>query len=315
MMAMEISRRDCVAGLLIAGMNAGPAMARPSGFFKRHDLPIGVQLYTVAQAAAEDLDGTLRKLAGIGYRSIELAGFLGKPVQEIADAIKRAGMNVTSCHVPAKPGMGDISLSGDIGRLAADLRVLGLSRVVMPMFALPENARAFRPGEDFIGYIVEIATKLTADDWKRNADFLNEKSALLKREGISLGYHNHNFEFAPVDGTTGFDILMKETHPDIFFEMDAGWVMAAGVDPVALLRRYPGRFRMMHVKDIKASTKTNFAFQQDPIEVGQGSLPWSRLLPAAYEAGIRDFFVEQEPPFTRDRFEALAISYKYLASR
>jgi len=312
-MSFEMSRRQMVGGIMAAGL-AAPALAKTDGgFFRKHGLTMGMQLYTVNEAARADLDGTFAKLAKIGFRAIELPNFLGKSATEIRATADRAGLRITCSHVAAQPGMSDISLSGDLPKLAADLKTLGIDRIAMPLFALPAGARAFRPGEDYLGYIGEIAATLTADDWKRNAAFLNEKSAILKREGIALGYHNHNPEFAPIGSTTGFDILMKETAPDIFVEMDAGWVMAAGVDPIALLGRYPGRFKMMHVKDIKRSTTPNFAFRQDPTEVGRGMIPWKKLLPAAYKAGVRDFFVEQEPPFAIDRFEALAISQRYLA--
>jgi len=315
MMSYRMTRREVMAGMAVAGLSghAGRVFAAGKGFFGRHDLAIGVQLYTVNDAARADLAATFAKLAGIGYRAVELAGFLGKAPAEIRAAADGAGLTIRCCHIPAQAGRDEVSLSGDLARLAGDLKVLGVDRVVMPMFALPPTARPLKPGEDFIGYMATIAAGFTADDWKANAAFLNEAGAALQREGIALGYHNHNPEFAPIGKTNGFEILMRETEPHIFVEMDAGWVMAAGVDPIALLGRYPGRFRMMHVKDIKRSTRRNFAFRQDPTEVGRGMLPWRRLLPAAYAAGVRDFFVEQEPPFAIDRFEALAISQHYLA--
>jgi sugar phosphate isomerase/epimerase len=136
-----------------------------------------------------------------------------------------------------------------------------------------------------------------------------------KKAGLHTAYHNHNFEFAPQDAGTGFEILMDRTDPKLVsFEMDAGWVAAAGLDPVALLKRYPGRFRLMHVKDIKSSTRPNYALQQDPTEVGSGSIPWARILPAAYQAGIRAFFVEQEPPFSGPRLGSIEKSFQYLMS-
>ena len=107
-------------------------------------------------------------------------------------------------------------------------------------------------------------------------------------------------------------ILLKEADPALQFEMDAGWVVAAGQDPFALLKAHPKRFRQMHVKDVKASTKPNFALQQDPTEVGTGIIDWKRLLPAAHAAGVEGFFVEQEPPFTRPRIEAARLCADYL---
>ena len=95
--------------------------------------------------------------------------------------------------------------------------------------------------------------------------------------------------------------------------MDVGWVTAAGQDPFALLKKHPGRFTLMHVKDIKASTKPNFVLQQDPTEVGGGMIDWPKLLPAAYAAGVRGFFVEQEAPFAHARLDSAKISFDYLA--
>ncbi len=92
-----------------------------------------------------------------------------------------------------------------------------------------------------------------------------------------------------------------------------GWVAAAGRDPLELLNQHKGRFTMMHVKDIKASTKPNFNLMQDPTEIGSGVLDWKKLLPAAHAGGVRSFFVEQEPPFERPRIEAVKIDHDYLA--
>jgi len=151
---------------------------------------------------------------------------------------------------------------------------------------------------------------MTVADRQALAEFLDVKAALLSRAGLSTGYHNHNFEFAPAGGRTGFEILMEATDPKLVtFEMGAGW----SLPPAALLQRYPGRFRLMHVKDIKASTKPNFWLQQDPTEVGSGRLAWAQILPAAYAAGVRDF-VEQEPPFPASRLAAIEKSLRYLIS-
>ena len=314
-----MERREWLKGVCAVAMLNGcagvPRKATPrDGFFARHKLTIGMQLYTLAQAAAADLDGTFASLAGIGFGAVELAGLMGKSPAQVRASADRAGLALTSMHVPAESrASGDLSLDSEAGRLAADLHVLGISRIAMPMFRIPKRLGGLQPGEGILAFLSRMAAQLSVDDWKRDAALLNEKGALLAREGIALGYHNHNAEFAPVGSTTGFAILMQETDPSIFFEMDAGWVAAAGLSPVDLLRRYPGRFRMMHVKDILPSTRPNFALQQDPTEVGRGMIDWPELLNVAYAAGVRDFFVEQEPPFTMDRLAALRISHDYLA--
>jgi sugar phosphate isomerase/epimerase len=154
---------------------------------------------------------------------------------------------------------------------------------------------------------------MTADDWKWNADYLNQKGAALKTFGLHFAYHNHNVELAPVGSSTGLAQLIDNTDPALVtFEMDAGWVVAAGADPVALLAAHPRRFSAMHVKDVKASTRQNFSLQQDPSEVGQGIIDWKTLLAKAYEANVRQFYVEQEPPFSKPRLESVRISFDYL---
>ena len=316
---MSLSRR----ALLQLGMTAIAAGAMPvrafaktqGAFFDQHQLPIGLQLYTVGDFAGSDLDGTLKKIAGIGYKSIELAGFHGHTASEVRASADKAGLKLTSIHIGGQARGDAPSLSGDLARLAADVHTLGATDIVMPFFIIPERMPTKGADEPFPAYIKRILGQMTVDDWKRNAAFLNEKSVSLKREGLRLGYHNHNCEFAPVGNTTGFDIIASETDPNsVALEMDVGWVRAAGLDPLAVLKRYPKRFQLMHVKDVRASTQSNFVLTQDPTEVGRGIIDWKTLLPAAYAAGVRKFFVEQEPPFEKDKFAAIADSYKFLST-
>jgi sugar phosphate isomerase/epimerase len=262
-------------------------------------LPLGLQLYTLGDAANKDIDGTLRKIRRIGYKTVELAGFHGHPPAVLRASADRAGLRFTSVHIAAKADDGSPGLDRDLAYLAADVHRLGASTVVMPGPIL----RSAGDGE----------ITATLDDWKRTAAFLNEKGEVLRREGLLLGYHNHNLEFAPVAATTGFDVLVEETDPHLVtLEMDAGWVRAAGLDPIELLKRYPERFRLMHVKEIRASTRPNFEFLMDSTEVGRGIIDWRRVIPAAYAAGVREYFVEQEGPFETDRFTAIGDSFKFL---
>ena len=288
-------------------------MAASAPFFKRTGLPIGLQLYTLGEALKADLDGLLGQVAAIGYRTVEMAGYLGRTPQELRAAFDRAGVACTSSHVQARANSTDPSLA-DLDRLVADAHIIGIRHIVLPMFAIPERVTAsIKPGEDRRAMLNRLGAEIGVDDWKATADLLNAKGAALKKAGLTLGYHNHNVEFAPKGDTTGMEILLKNTDQALVqFEMDAGWVVAAGVDPFALLKAYPRRFRQMHVKDVKATTKPNFAFQQDPTEVGSGIIDWKRLLAASYAAGVRDFFVEQEPPFAKPRLESVKISLDYL---
>jgi len=297
--SLDLHRRAFLAAGVAAMTAGGASAAQP--FFKRHGLPIGIQLYTLGPDAAKDLEGTLKAVAGIGYKSVELHGLLGKTGAQMRASLDAAGLACTSLHVQGRG-----QLDGDLGKLAGDLTAIGVKTAVMPSPYIPD--RLLGKG------LREVITQLTADDWKMNADFLNEKAAVLAKSGIKVAYHNHNFEFAPLGSTNGLEIMLKTTDPKLVtIELDVGWVAAAGVDPAAFFAKHKGRFSLMHVKDIKADTQPNFELKMDPTEVGSGKLPWKTLLPAAYAAGVRGFYVEQEPPFARPRIEAAKISYDYLA--
>ena len=289
----------------LASAVAGSGAAATAPFFKRRSLPIGIQLYTVGPDAAKDLDGTLKTLSAIGYRSVEAAGLHGRTPAQFRAALDAAGVVCTSAHTQGRGGAD--SFSGDLGKLGEALRTIGVKTAVMPSPYIPD--RLVGKG------LREVLTQLTADDYKMNADFLNAKARGLKAAGIKVGYHNHNFELAPLGSTNGLEILLRNTDPALVtFEMDIGWVAAAGADPLGLLARHKGRFTMAHIKDIKASTKANFALTMDPTEIGAGSLDWKKLLAAAYASGVRGFYVEQEAPFVLPRLEAAKVSHDYLAS-
>jgi sugar phosphate isomerase/epimerase len=316
-----LSRRSLIAASAASLTGLGVARAGQSQpFFARTGLPIGLQLYTLADQAKADLEGTLKAVAAIGFKTIELAGYAGRTPAQVRQAMDAVGLSTPSAHVQVQSQAGEASLDGDLSRLADEAHVLGVRMIVMPIFYAPERFDLKpKAGEAFGQVLGRVGGAMTADDWKFNADFLNAKGAVLKKSGLKLAYHNHNAEFSPLAGgkpgaRNGYEILLANTDPAVVsFEMDAGWVAAAGQDPFALLKAYPGRFVAMHVKDIKATTKPNFVFQQDPTEVGSGKIDWPRLLPAAHAAGVRDFFVEQEPPFAHSRLESVGISFDYLS--
>jgi sugar phosphate isomerase/epimerase len=315
-----IDRRALLA-LLGAAAVSGEAMAAPQPFFARHKLPIGIQLYTLGPDAQKDLAGTLKAIAEIGYRDIELAGFYGKTPAEMKAALDAAGLKCSSAHIQGRGNGSDPTFSGDLGKLADAMHVIGAKTVVMPSTYIPDRLEQRPAASEEVGaWLRRVLSQLTADDWKMNADFLNDKARKLETAGLRVGYHNHNTEFLPLKDakgaeTNGLEILLRNTDPKLVtFEMDIGWVAAAGVDPLKLLKQHKRRFTQVHVKDIKADTRPNFDLRMDPTEIGSGVLKWNKLLPAAYAAGVRSFFVEQEPPFARPRIEAAKISHDFLAS-
>ena len=311
---LDLHRRGLL-GAGLAAMTATPALAAQP-FFKRHGLPIGLQIYTLGPEAQVDLAATFAAVAGIGYRAVELPGLLLARAAEVRAALDRAGLVCPSVHVQPRGGPNDAGFNNDLGKLGAALNVVGVKTAVAPIFLIPERFDLKpQPGEDRSGVLRRIGAGMTADDWKKNADFMNDKARGLMASGIKTAYHNHNFEFAPLGDTNGFEILLKHTDPALVsFELDVGWVAAAGVDPAKVFAHHKGRFTQMHVKDIKATTKPNYVLSMDPTEVGSGALSWKTLLPAAYAAGVRGYYLEQEPPFTRPRIEAAKIGFDFLAS-
>jgi sugar phosphate isomerase/epimerase len=228
--------------------------------------------------------------------------------------LKRVGLECPSIHVLAA----DLGAPGEapdsFKRAVHAAAVLGCKFICVPNFPAPASLSPPKAGADPFAYFLAAAAAMRADDWKRFASLLNERGDFLRRSGLLLAYHNHNVEFAPVEGVTGYDLLLAGTNPALVsFELDVGWVAAAGVDPLVLLRQQMGRFRLMHVKDIDRRTVPNFVARQVPATVGAGILPWASLLKAAVAAGVDQFFVEQEPPYTGSPLDAVRASYDYLA--
>lgn len=309
-----LSRRS----ILLGAGGAAVSLAMPSAvrgaagrpFFQRIGRPIGLQLYTLGDEPKTDLAGTFQLVAKMGYRDIELPGLLGLEPAAIRRAADAAGLPITSIHigVSATP-----SIREDAGRLADIVGILGAKQIVVPMFPVPPEVKA--TGGETFGVVLQRHLAASGEDfWKTFAGLLNERAAALKPHGIALGYHNHNPEFAKVGARTGWDILAAETDPAlVHFEADIGWIVSAGIDPVAFLKRYGGRVRQLHVKDVKRGVTLNTMLETDPTEVGSGIVDWARVLPAAYAAGVRNFYVEQEPPFAIPRDEAAAKCCAYLA--
>lgn len=318
-MIEQISRRSLLAGAVAMGafaMIEGAAEAAGKKlFFQRIGLPVGLQVYTLGDEAGRDLDATFAQIAAIGYPEIELPSLYNHEPAEVRAAADKAGLAISSLHVPpVMRGMGaGLTLGSPPAELAEALGTLGARRGVLPIAPFPENFKP-QPGESMQATIGRTFAEAGADHWHRAAAMLNEKGAALKPLGIALGYHNHNIEFAPIGETSGWQILVRETDPAlVHFEVDVGWIATAGLEPAAFLRRHKGRVAQLHVKDVAAGNTTNFALAMRPAEVGSGTLDWAAILPAAYDAGVRHFYVEQEPPFAIPRIEAARRSYGFLS--
>jgi sugar phosphate isomerase/epimerase len=294
----SISRRGFLArgAAAIGGISAiaRRAAADPIG------LPIGLQLYTVREQAGKDFEGTLKKVAEIGYQEVELYSFFDRKAAEVRRALDDAGLKCVSAHygVPA--------LSEGLAAKIDFAKELGLQFMICPFpgFADPSRARGGSASSD----------ALTLDDWKWNADLFNKVGDEAKRAGLRFGYHNHHIEFREFGGVTAFDELLRRTDPGLVtIELDCGWVKVAGLDPADLIARHASRVGLLHVKDVKAgpAPSTRFGPPVPFAEVGRGSIDWRKVFEAAKKAGVRRYYVEQDTT-ERPPLEAIKISRDYL---
>jgi sugar phosphate isomerase/epimerase len=157
----------------------------------------------------------------------------------------------------------------------------------------------------------------TVDEAKVAAANFNTWGAALKKEGLKFGFHTHGYEFRPLaDGSSAFDVMMAETDPDLVFcEMDVFWVVQGGIDPVKLLQKYPGRFKALHIKDMKKGAPTGLyeghAPASDNVIVGQGSMDWPAIIAQSRKSGVEYYFIEDE---TSDPVGNIPPSITYLGT-
>jgi sugar phosphate isomerase/epimerase len=285
-----VHRRDVLRGAVATALGLGatgagtgtaaaaePAErgAEPAAGRYRRGVPrgaISIQLYTLRDLLARDLEGTLAALAGIGYRKVELAGLHGRTAAEFRAVLDRYGLRATSSHV----GIDD----GDWGATLDDAHTLGQRFIVHP-----------------------YAAYSTADDWRRFADRLAAAGDASRAAGLRFGYHNHAHEFQALPtGEVPWDILVATDPGSVHLEVDLYWTVSAGRDPVEVIRAHPGRVRQFHAKDRGADG--SFA------DLGEGTIDFPRIFARAEEAGVREFIVEHDRP--PSPLDTARVGYDYL---
>lgn len=245
---------------------------------KKHLERIGLQLYTVRKDMEKDFEGTLRKIAGIGYKQVEFAGYFGRSPAEVRTILNSVHLDAPSAHI------------GTPAALTTDWqKTLDASKAIGHKYV-------------FVAYVEE--NRRTLDDYRRYADLFNSAGALARSMGLRFGYHNHDFEFVPTGGTLPYDILLERTDPKLVtMEMDLFWVTKGGKNPLDYFKRYPGRFEAVHVKDMNREGQM--------VDVGKGSIDFARIFAQQKKAGIRYFFVEHDNP-EPSAIDSVTASYKYL---
>ena len=289
-----ITRRKFVGGAVAA---AALSSARFS-FGMPIGLAQGIQLYSVRQQMAQDFEGTLAAVRAAGFTEVESASLPKKPATEIRAALDKAGLKCVSSH----HSFDDVTKNLDA--TTEYEKVLGVSYIICPS-----------PGRKNPAAHDVWSGPFTIDDWKYNAEEFNKTGERLKKAGIIFGYHNHWMEFVPVDGKVPYEELLTLCEPDkMTFEMDCGWVKVAGQDPVALMKRYPHRFSMLHVKDFHLPPGVSYATHEEAkvTELGRGSIDYRPIFAqAAKNQKITHAFVEQEE-FDIPWQESLKVDADYL---
>jgi sugar phosphate isomerase/epimerase len=297
-----MKRRDFIKGSALTAASlavAGPALSHPFGaaFATR---PIGLGMFTLFGIIEQDVPGTLKKVKDIGYSELESAfsmkgGYYGLTAKEFA------------------------KLTSDIGLAWRSHHVLGTPFVPPPDMKLPPALENMPKPKDLksnaqelvddvasggIKYIVCASIDISSGDAvKSSIDILNKAGELAQKAGLTLCYHNHDKEFATVDGVVPYDLFLTQLSPSIKFELDLAWAVKAGKDPVELFKKNPGRFPMWHVKDFNKDFT-----QLEP--VGSGVIDFKKIFAAADIAGLKHPFVEHDMP--KDAFASIASSMTYL---
>jgi sugar phosphate isomerase/epimerase len=289
----RINRRHFVGlmGGTLAALHTTRALAITGGFAP------GIQLYAVHEPLATDTPGTLKRLAAIGYKEVETAGYGQSTAADYRRFCDDAGLKIPSAHV-------NFAGAADLGPLFADTNTLGAHYAVSSYFIdRPQGT--------------DRSASIGIDAFKRTAARMNEFGRAAKAAGLQYAYHNHNHEFEKLpDGGSGFDLLLRETDASLVkFEIDCGWMIVAGGDPLHYFKAYPGRFRMLHIKDFlpqKPTTSISGAGRPQGAELGHGFIRYHNIIAAARPAGIEHIFAEQEAPYVRPQLESAKVSYDYL---
>jgi len=247
------------------------------------NVPIALQLYTVRDDLANDFEGTLRRVAEIGYAGVEFAGFCDLPASRVFRLLQELNLRVAGVHWPLD------KLESEIEAVVEyNLEILN-DYIVVPW--LPEERRRDRK------------------KWREVANSMNEIAQDIQDYGLKICYHNHAFEFEKYGGELGFDILFEAADPDLVcVELDTYWLKYGGQDPVEYIRRMAGRCPLIHLKDMGKDEKRSM------VEIGEGILDFNVIFEAAEAGGVQWYVVEQDT-CSRPPLESARISFENLKAR
>lgn len=265
----------------------------------RKSYGVGIQLYTIRDAMSADTPGSLKKVSDLGYKNLELAGysngkFYGYTPAEFKKMVNDLGMDIISSHTQVEAA----GITLENAKLMADAHAeLGVKYCIQP-WVNDEDRQ------------VETYKKMIAE-W-------NKVGAIMKERGIQFGYHNHNFEFDTLDGLVPYyDLFMPELDADLVtMELDLFWASKAGQDPVEMFNKYPGRFQLLHMKDMRTNEEPFYnVYKEDVCSVGEGVIDFKRILAAKETAGTKYLFVEDDNQGNGKPFEGIETSIVNLTTK
>ncbi len=279
-----------MTGSLLA-VSAMPALAQRS-------IPLGLQLYTVRADLAKDYEGTMRQLKAIGLRRVQanltMAGKSSADQRKLYDAM---GFTWESIHA------GGDALRGNVQATVDEAKGVGIKNITCSFPLYPVDRAQIMAGP-------------TLDDWKRNAEAFNKAGEACKKAGLTFAYHNHNLEFRKVGDVVPYDLLLKETDPSLVsMEMDIGWVIAGGADPVEYLTKYPTRYSSLHIKDLKNEGIPNYNMKMTSAIIGRGIVDWKKIRVAAHKSKVERAFLEIEEPYDPSPLGMVKASFEYMGGK
>lgn len=260
------------------GLAASLALA-PADFLAARTLKsVGVQLYTLRELLHQDLQGTIKQLGTIGYKMVEgypsdKGLFFGKSGAEFKKMLADNGMRMVSQHVSGgwdeqRKGKSDaLTMLNKFEELCGKVKETGAEFIVVP----------YIPKED----------RTDLDSYQRIAEQLSQAAITAEKSGLQFAYHNHDFELMNLEGEIPYEVMLRNTDPNVNFEMDLYWVSKAGKTPESFIKKYPGRFPLWHVKDMGAETKQT-------VEVGSGTINFAEIFKLADSSGLKYPLVEQD---------------------
>ncbi len=278
---VKLSRRQFVkvGGATAALASLGVLNRCASKQESTSSIPVGVQLYSVRSEMQKDVPKTLEAMAGIGFQGVEFAGFFDYAAQDLKRLLDANGLQCCGSHTPIT------DLAED--KIDATLefnKTLGNPYIIVPWIAEKDRQ--------------------TVDDWKKLADQFNAWAEKLKGEGMRIGYHNHNFEFTPIDGQQPWDIFARNTVSDVILQLDTSNAADGGVDPLETLKKYPGRTTTIHMKEYSADNPNAI--------LGEGDIPWKEVLAFCESEGGTEWYIIEEEKDVYPPIEAVAKCYKNL---